>query len=64
MSVEENMNLMKTLDDACNSQDWDTFSNRHSNDVIVRWPGQLPTKGIEAHKKEVNIFSMPSQIIM
>jgi hypothetical protein len=25
--VEENMRLMKTLDDAWNSQDWDTFSN-------------------------------------
>ena len=40
MSEEENMRLMKTLDDAWNSQDWDTFSNRHTEDVIVRWPGQ------------------------
>ena len=26
MGAEENMQLMKTLDDAWNSQDWDTFS--------------------------------------
>ena len=44
---------MKTLDDAWNSQDWDTFSKRHTNDVIVRWPGQSePTRGLEIHKKE------------
>jgi hypothetical protein len=31
MSVEEeeNMRPVKTLDDAWNSQDWDTFSERH-----------------------------------
>ena len=56
MSFEENMNLMKTLDDAWNSQDWNTFSKRHSDDVIVRWPGQPPTQGIEAHKKEGEYF--------
>jgi hypothetical protein len=50
---EENLHLMKTLDDAWNSQDWDTFSRRHTNDVIVRWPGQTePTRGLEAHKNE------------
>jgi len=30
MSVEENMNLMKTLDDAWNSQDWKTFSESYT----------------------------------
>lgn len=34
---EKNMHLMKTLDDAWNSQDWDTFSKRHTDDVVVRW---------------------------
>jgi predicted ester cyclase len=53
MGMEENLQLMKTLDDAWNSQDWDTFSKRHTNDVIVRWPGQSePTRGLETHKKE------------
>jgi predicted ester cyclase len=56
MSAEENMNLMKTLDDAWNSQDWETFSKRHTDDVIVRWPGQPPTEGIEAHRKEGEYF--------
>ena len=32
MSAEENMKLMKTLDDAWNSQDWETFANRHTDD--------------------------------
>ena len=53
MGLEENLQLMKTLDDAWNSQDWDTFSKRHTNDVIVRWPGQSePTRGLEIHKRE------------
>jgi predicted ester cyclase len=55
-TVEENMRLMKTLDDAWNSQDWDTFSKRHTDDVVVRWPGQPPTNGIDAHKKEGEYF--------
>jgi len=54
--VEENMHLMKTLDDAWNSQDWDTFSKRHTGDVVVRWPGQPPTNGIDAHKKGRRVF--------
>jgi predicted ester cyclase len=55
--VEENMHLMKTLDDAWNSQDWDTFSKRHTDNVVVRWPGgQPPTNGIDAHKKEGEYF--------
>jgi hypothetical protein len=29
MTVEENKQLMTTLDDAWNSQDWDTFNKRH-----------------------------------
>ena len=48
--VEESMHLMKTLDDAWNSHDWDTFSKRHTDDVVRR-PGQ-PTNAIDAHKKE------------
>jgi hypothetical protein len=44
---------MKTLDDAWNNQDWNTFSERHTEDVIVRWPGQSePTRGIGAHRNE------------
>lgn len=53
MSHEKrNMELMQTLDDAWNAQDWDTFANRHREDVIVRWPGQEPTRGIDDHRLE------------
>jgi hypothetical protein len=34
------------------TQDWDTFSKRHVDDVVVRWPAQPPTNGSDAHKKE------------
>ncbi len=47
------MQLMKTLDDAWNNQDWDTFSKRHAKHTAVFWPGQPePTRGVEAHKAE------------
>jgi predicted ester cyclase len=53
LSTEENMRLMKTLDDAWNAQDWDTFNKRHTKDVVVRWPGQSEsTRGIKAHQNE------------
>jgi predicted ester cyclase len=47
-----NMELMQTLDDAWNNQDWDIFDQRHAKDVIVRWPGQGPTHGIHDHRAE------------
>lgn len=56
MSVGENMKLMKILDDAWNSQDWETFNERHTDDVIIRWAGQAPTIGIESIKLRENIF--------
>jgi predicted ester cyclase len=49
---QKNMELMQTLDDAWNSQDWDTFDKRHKVDTIVRWPGQPPTHGARAHREE------------
>jgi predicted ester cyclase len=61
MTVEEkNMDLMKTLDDAWNSQDWDTFKVRHADDVAVFWPGQPePTRGVHSHHEEsVAFFKM------
>jgi len=57
MSVEENLRLMKTLDDAWNSQDWETFNERHTDNVAVFWPGQAdPTKGGHAHHMEAMEF--------
>ncbi len=53
MTIEQtNMELMQTLDDAWNAQDWDTFDSRHKNDVTVRWPGQPPTHGRHDHRAE------------
>jgi predicted ester cyclase len=54
MSIQEkNKQLMKTLDDAWNSQDWDTFKERHADNVAVSWPGQAdPTRGIHNHHEE------------
>jgi ketosteroid isomerase-like protein len=50
---EKHMELMKTLDDAWNSQDWDTFEARHADGVAVFWPGQPnPTRGINNHRQE------------
>jgi ketosteroid isomerase-like protein len=51
-----NMELMQTLDDAWNSQDMDTFSKRHKEDVIVRWPGKEPTRGVHDHRQEALDF--------
>jgi len=49
----DNQRLMKTLDDAWNSQDWDTFNSRHAENVAVYWPGQpVPTTGRHDHKAE------------
>jgi ketosteroid isomerase-like protein len=53
---QENMKLMQTLDDAWNAQDLETFAQRHKADTIVRWPGQPPTQGVEAHKQEALEF--------
>ena len=56
-TVEENMRLMQTLDDAWNSQDWVTFEKRHAAHVDVFWPGQAePTHGRLSHKEEAIAF--------
>ena len=49
---QKNMELMQTLDDAWNAQDWDTFDKRHKPDVVVRWPAQPPTHGRHDHRAE------------
>ena len=51
-----NMELMQTLDDAWNAQDLDTFSARHKEHTVVRWPGQPPTHGVDAHRAEALAF--------
>jgi predicted ester cyclase len=57
MANEERLKeLMTTLDDAWNAQDLDTFAQRHKPDTVVRWPGQGPTHGIDAHRQEAIDF--------
>src|SRR4029078_4802961 len=51
-TAQKNMELMQTLDDAWNAQDWDTFDKRHKSDVVVRWPAQPPTHGRHDHRAE------------
>ncbi len=52
-SIQNNLELMRTLDDAWNAQDWETFEKRHSQDTVVSWPGQPePTRGRQNHKVE------------
>ncbi len=49
---QRNLELMQTLDDSWNAQDWDTFDKRHRHDVTVRWPAQPPTHGRHDHLAE------------
>jgi SnoaL-like polyketide cyclase len=57
MNVEKNMELMQTLDDAWNNQDWETFNIRHTEDTAVYWPGQPePTRGRHDHRAEAIEF--------
>lgn len=57
MSAEKNMELMQTLDDAWNKQDWETFKKRHAQDTAVYWPGQPePTRGRHDHQAESMAF--------
>jgi len=57
MSAEENLQRMKTLDDAWNAQNWEVFRKRHSANTKVYWPGQQdPTVGRDAHHKESEAF--------
>ncbi len=61
LGVKENLELMKTLDDAWNagpnSPSWETFKNRHREDVKVYWPAQpLPTVGRHNHDVEATEF--------
>jgi len=61
MGVKENLELMKTLDDAWNagprSPLWETFRKRHQEDVAVYWPNQPePTRGRHNHDVEAVEF--------
>ncbi len=55
--VKRNLELMRTLDDAWNGQDWNIFRKRHPENTAVYWPGQPePTKGRGSHEAEAKEF--------
>jgi hypothetical protein len=56
MTPEQNLQLMKTLDDSWNAKEPTTFHKRHAKDCVVRWPNQAPTYGIVAHEQEALVF--------
>jgi hypothetical protein len=54
---DELKELMVTLDDAWNKQDWPVFRKRHSEDTAVYWPGQPdPTRTRRNHEAEAKEF--------
>jgi hypothetical protein len=55
MSIQENIRLMNTFDDAWNSQD-SIFNNGHSGDIIVHRRGRPHMKEIVSHKKKGEYF--------
>ena len=64
MSNEQrNMELMQTLDDAFNTQDFDTFTQRHRDDVVVSLTGVAPTHDVATHREDAkNTFkAFPNQ---
>jgi hypothetical protein len=65
INVQNNLELMRTLDDAWNAQDWETFEKRHAKDTAVFWPGQAePTRGRNNHKAEsIEFFKRSPTII-
>ena len=53
-----NYERMYALDEAWNTQDWETFDAYHDQDVVVYWPGreQTPTLGLPDHRAESQRF--------
>jgi predicted ester cyclase len=57
MSQENLAELMQTLDDSWNNQDWETFSKRHADHTVVKWPGgATATEGVSNHVIEAKEF--------
>jgi hypothetical protein len=61
MGIKENLQLMRTLDDAWNagprSPLWQTFKKCHREDMAVYWPAQPdPTRGLHNHDVEAREF--------
>jgi predicted ester cyclase len=53
---DQNKDRMQTLDDGWNEQDVDKVARFHKPEVLVNWPGQPPTLGMEDHSAEALAF--------
>lgn len=52
MSVEENLRIMKSVDEVFETKDWTAFDERHSADVLCHSPmTPEPTRGIGPHRE-------------
>jgi hypothetical protein len=49
--VKKNLKGMDDLDfTGCNNADWQgVFAHHHTDDMLVDWMGQEPTRGVQAH---------------
>ncbi|MDF0682082.1 MAG: ester cyclase [Candidatus Nitrosocosmicus sp.] len=65
MDLDGNLKLMKTLDDAWNSQDWDTFIKRHAESAEIYWPGQ-PQPTVEGTTTRMNLYfsAFPDNVLI
>jgi hypothetical protein len=63
-TAQKTMELLQTLDDAWDAQDWDTFDKRHRRDVVVRGPGSRPRTADAVIAPSRSISSRLSPTIM
>ena len=59
--VDRNLKGMDDLDfDGWNKADWDgVFAHHHTDDVLVDWKGQEPTRGVAGTLPHVRLSSIP-----
>ena len=50
------LNISLQIRNTWNAQDLETFAQRHKVDVVVLWPGQPPTHGVDNHRVEAIEF--------
>ncbi len=66
--TQNNLELMRTLDDSWNAQDWDTFEKRHSTDTTVfflAWSARANKRARQITKAEsIANFSRHSPTII
>lgn len=56
MSVEENLEVMRRIDQSWNERDWDTFERLHAEDVFVVFTVPEGITGNVPHREEAQNF--------